>query len=412
MIDLRFITDAQLDRFVAGSHYVHYMKTSSWGRFKQKTEGSRYQCLGFYEQDELRATAMAIHHSFLGHHYVYVPKGPCLDYEDDELRREVLNCLIAYAKNHKAQFLRIDPDVIRVSRDITGNQIPGIDHEYITEDIKRMGFVHRGYNYAYDGSWTNRYTLIIDIDRTEEEITAGFSRQRRTSLNRHRISGVATRLGTADDIPALMNFEAMLARQDGFHPHSSEFFQSLLQCFEGNACFYITEIDLDVMIRGIEDELASKKYRKDPEAKAAKEKDLAHAAQLKETYGSSLPIAAGIFLYYGDMSWDLYTYNHKEFNFIKPVDNLHAFAITDMKSRGIKRYDMCGFSGVTAKDDPEYGLYSYKRSFGPDYIEQIGEFDYIYRPSAYARFKKEKSLEVRARHKYWRIRYRKTAAEH
>ena len=133
-------------------------------------------------------------------------------------------------------------------------------------------------------------------------------------------------------------------------------------------------------------------------------------SELKQAYGSRLPIACGIFLYYGDLSWDLYTYNHKAFNFIKPVDNLHMFAIRDMKNLGVRRYDMCGFSGVTTKDDPEYGLYSYKRSFGPEFIEQIGEFDYVLNSAAYARFRKEKSLEVRARHKLWRIRYRKKAA--
>ena len=410
MIDRRIITEAQLNRFLSGSRYVHYMKTAAWGAFKEKTEHSTFQCFGFYENDKLVATAMAIEHSFLGHRYIYVPKGPCLDYENDILREEVMRSLQEYAENRHAQFLRIDPDVIRVSRDINGTQIPGIDNEYITDDLIRLGFQHRGYNYAYDGSWTNRYTLIIDISRPEEEITAGFTKQRRTSLNRHRVSGVKTRTGTADDIPSLMEFERMLSEIDGFRPHSEEFFRELLSCFEGHVRFYVTEIDLDVMISGITDELSSKKYRKDPEAKAAKEKDLVHAGELKQTYGSHLPIACGIFLYYGDMSWDLYTYNHKAFNFIKPVDNLHMFAIRDMKNLGVRRYDMCGFSGVTTKDDPEYGLYSYKRSFGPEFIEQIGEFDYVLNPAAYARFRKEKSLEVRARHKLWRIRYRKKAA--
>ena len=407
MIDRRVITDAELTRFVGSSHYVHYMKTAAWGAFRQKTENSRYTCLGFFENDVLAATAMVIEHSFLGHRYLYVPKGPCLDYENDQLREDVLQSLKEYAQNHHVEFLRIDPDVIRVSRDITGAQTEGIDHEYITEDLKRMGFVHRGYNYAYDGSWTNRYTLIIDIDRPEDAIHAGFSKPRRTSLNRHRISGVSTRIGSQADIPSLMEFEKMLSEQDGFKPHSESFFRDLLECFEGHVRLYVTSINLETMCQGITEELNSKKYRKDPEAKAAKEKDLVHAGELMKQYGATLPIACGIFLYYGDMSWDLYTYNHKAFNFIKPVDNLHAFAIADMKALGVKRYDMCGFSGVTTKDDPEYGLYSYKRSFGPEFIEQIGEFDFILRDASYRRFRKEKSLEVRARHKLWRMRYRK-----
>ena len=215
------------------------------------------------------------------------------------------------------------------------------------------------------------------------------------------------RLGNASDIPSLMAFEKMLSEQDGFRPHSKSFFENLLQCFEGHARLYVTEISIDAMAAGIEAELQSKKYRKDPEARQAKENDLQRAMKLKSEYGSSLPIACGLFVNYGDMSWDLYTYNHKEFNFIKPVDNLHAFAMKDMQERGVKRYDMCGFSGVTSKDDPEYGLYSYKRSFGPEFIEQIGEFDFVINPAAYQRFKTEKSLEIRARHKIWNMLYQK-----
>ena len=407
MITRKEIDAETMDSFVRKSHFLHYMKTSSWAIFKEKTERMRHVFLGFYNDDELCATANVLFGSFLTHRYCYVPKGPCLDYMDPLLLEEVMKSLQDFAKASGVQFLRIDPDVIRVSRDILGNQTDGIDNEAITEALKTMGFRHKGYGYAYDGSWTNRFTLITDLSRPMEDVIKTFSKPRRTSLNRHAVSGVMTRLGSREDLPALMKFEAMLAESDGFPPHSLSFFETLLESFREHARLYVTEISLDDMITGISGELESKKYRKDPEARAAKEKDLEHAKTLREKYGSALPIACGLFLYEGDMSWDLYTYNHKEFNFIKPVDNLHIFAMSDMQSLGVRRYDLCGFSGVTSKDDAEYGLYAYKRSFGSEFIEQIGEFDYVLNEKAYRRFRKEKSLEVRARHKYWKFRYRK-----
>ena len=411
MLERRVITDQELDSFVSKSPFVHYMKTSSWGRFKSETENMHYTCLGFFQSQVICATAMVLSGSFLGHNYLYIPKGPCLDYTDAVLRNDVFASLKEYARNENVQFLRVDPDVIRVSRTITGEKTDEINNEFLTTQLIDLGYLHRGYNYAYDGSWTNRFTLIIDISGSMEEIISRFSKPRKTSLNRHRISGVRTRLGDVSDLDSLMQFETMLSQQDGFRPHTRAFFESLLKCFGSHARLYVTEISLEEMIVGIEQELNSKKYRKDPEARAAKEKDLAHAKELYLKYGASLPIAAGLFLNYGDMSWDLYTYNHKEFNFIKPVDNLHVFAIKDMKARGVTRYDMCGFSGTASKDDPEYGLYAYKRSFGPEFIEQIGEFDYVLKEAAYRRFRKEKSLEVRARHKYWKLRYRKRNPE-
>ncbi|NLC95971.1 MAG: peptidoglycan bridge formation glycyltransferase FemA/FemB family protein, partial [Erysipelotrichaceae bacterium] len=88
-------------------------------------------------------------------------------------------------------------------------------------------------------------------------------------------------------------------------------------------------------------------------------------------------LASGLFLFSSSTSWDLYTYNRKSCNFLKPVDNLHYYAMQDMKLNKVKYYDMCGFSGSTDKSDPYYGLYSYKKSFNPEFTEYIGEFDFI-----------------------------------
>ena len=68
---------------------------------------------------------------------------------------------------------------------------------------------------------------------------------------------------------------------------------------------------------------------------------------------------------------------------------------------------MCGFSGLTNKDDPHYGLYSYKKSFGSQFIEHIGEFDYVYDDRQYLLFKKCKSLNYHYHHFLNNIIYKK-----
>ena len=409
-MELRIVNNRrEFDDFVISSPCCHYMKTSMWGEFRRINEGLKYELLGFYENNVLQATALAFHGSWLMHKYIYVQKGPCLDYQNKELLDTVLKMLKDYADKKHVRFLRIDPNINRVPHDIKGNVLEGYNNEHITEQIKSAGYIHKGYGYAYNGSWTNRYTLIIDLTADEKTIESRFTKQRRTSLNRHKVSGVTTRFGTEEDIPSLMAFEKMLSLQDGFPPHSHSFFKSLLDCFGEHAVMYVTEINLDTMISGIETELAGKKYAKDPEARAAKERDLQRANELKSKFGSSLPIAAGIFLRMADWSWDLYTYNHKEFNFIKCVDNLHSFAIKDMKNSGVIHYDMCGFSGVTKKEDPEYGLYLYKSSFGPEYIEQIGEFDYVRNSAAMKRYRFEKLAINHVKRDIWARKYKKKA---
>ncbi|MCR5795048.1 MAG: aminoacyltransferase [Solobacterium sp.] len=396
------------DAFVSAHPYAHYMKTSMWGEDQQRQTGCTYKMLGFFEGDELKASAMALFGKFFFHPYIYIPKGPCTDYEDAGRTEEVFGLLKEYAAEKKVHFLRTDPNVLRMEKDIFGNVIEGGEnHEDVTERLKGLGFIHKGYGYAYNGSWTNRYTLTVDLSDDFKTISSRFAKSRLTSLNRHKINCVTTRCGNKEDIPHLMELEKQLAEQDGFRPHSRQFFEDILECFGDHASVYVTEIDLAGMIGGIEAELASKKYRKDPEARAAKEKSLQKTAELKAEYGERPVICCGIFVRTGETSYDLYAYNHKAFGHLNPVDSMHFFAMQDMKAHGVKTYDMCGFSGVTTKDDPEYGLYEYKRSFGAQYIEQIGEFDYPLNKKALERFKLEKRIEVKLRRAYISRKYKK-----
>ena len=41
------------------------------------------------------------------------------------------------------------------------------------------------------------------------------------------------------------------------------------------------------------------------------------------------------------------------------------------------RYNFCGITGVFDEKNPLYGLYSFKRDFGGQVVEYIGEFDLI-----------------------------------
>lgn len=407
-MELRIINDlATYDQFVKNSPYVHYMKTSMWAKVKAN-QGYKAHYIGFYLHDELIATALGLENSYLFNRYLYIPNGLCIDYEDKELLSTALGLLTDYAAKLHLTFLRIDPNVQRCPRDIVGNQLPGFDHDDITQTIVKNGFVHKGYNFAYDGSWYNRYTLAIDLNDDIAQIKKRFNKQKITSLNRHAIIGLTTHIGSFDDLSYLCDFEKQLCAIQGFKPNKITYFKNILDEFKDNARLYVTSLNIKQMIQGINDELASRKYAKDPEARKAKENELTKAIIIQQRYGNNeIVIACGLFLYYGSKSWDLYTYNHKDFNFLKPVDNLHWYAINDLKSQGVTFYDMCGFSGLTNKDDPHYGLYNYKRSFGSQFIEHIGEFDHIYQPIKYKIFKKEKVISYHFHHKLNNILYKK-----
>lgn len=404
---MKLITNLNREKYIEFIQHhplIHYMKTPQWASMQDNKTKTHY--LGFEIDSILVATALVIEKKFIGKNYLYIPWGPCFDYTKLSQFDEVIEYLKIFAHERNAFMLRIDPNIIRISRDIDGNSVDGINNENITSRFIQHGFNHKGYGYAYNGSWVNRYTLLVDLNKELDEIFKNFAKPRQTAIKRHAIIGVKTRLGTPNDLPALCEFEKELAQTQGFKPHSLAFFNQYLQNFSKYARFYVTEIDLNQMISGLDEEIHSKKYAKDKEALQSKQKEYQEACELKNKFGDCLVIAAGLFLYYGNTSWDLYTYNKKMFGFVKPVDNLHYFAMQDMKKLGVSTYDMCGFSGVTNKDDPYYGLYSYKRSFGSSFTEYIGEFDYIINKKEYTTFKKQYRFVSRVKRKINSIRYK------
>lgn len=406
MMKLKRITVDEYEGFVLTNPYIHYMKTKAWATLKEK-QGYTTHYLGFYKNNTLVATALVLQYHYLHSKYLYIPNGMCLDYDDTDLLKNVLKMIINYAKGLNVTFLRIDPNVLRQENDILVNPIEnGINHENVTSCFKEMGFIHKGYNFAYDGSWYNRYSLAVDLSDDINIIKKRFNKKRITALNRHAIINLHTRLGTKEDLKYLCAFEKQLAAKEGFKPHSMKFFQDILDAFGEHARLYIVQLNIDDMVNGLQKELSSKKYAKDKEARESKEKELSYALSLQNNLkDKEIVLACGLFIYYNHKSWDLYTYNDKHYSNLNAVDNLHYYAMQDLKQLGVSFYDMCGFSGISDKHDPHYGLYDYKRSFGSYVVENIGEFDYIFKPLNYKLFKKEKVLSYHFHSRLNRIKY-------
>lgn len=369
------------NEFVLNHANCHYGKTSMWAEVKRYQENYTPVLSGLYEHGELKATALLLLNQKWGTKYCYIPWGICMNYKDIELLQTFFHALRNYGFKNKIAFIRMDPNVRRYD-------VENKENTDIVEAFLSAGFEHKGFGYGYDGSWSNRWTLMIDIDKNYESIAKNFSSPRKSAIKKHNVYSIHTEEADLERLDVLCNLEKDLAQSKGFKPHSKAFFENISKNFPGNYVYAISTLDIDDSILKIEAELASKKYAKDPEAKQAKQKSLDELMQLKEKYGTKVEIAAGLFLFAHETSWDLYLYKCSDFNFINGTDEIHQFMIQAMQQRGVKHYDMCGFSGSTDPQDPYYGLYLYKSSFGSEVVEHIGEFNLILNAGALNRFTK------------------------
>ena len=356
------------DEFVR-SRVSHYGQLSSFGEIKKFQEKYNYTLCGLYENDELVGTFVLLTKRFLYIKFAYIPYGPCMDYSEYNIN-EFTRLLKDYGNKNHIDFFRVDPFV-------------EVSHPEVTEYMKNAGFKHRGYTYGYVGSFTNRHTLIIDIEPSYEEIFKNFTGSRRRKINRQKDNVISYRLADKEEVSVMCYLENFLAVEKGFKPHSEEFFKKYMDLYKDNYVYLIVSIDIDETINN-----TNKKLKEADEEKtvARLNKELNNLNELKNKYGSKADIACCLFLYLNDYCWDLYSYKNSDFDFLPTIDFIHVYTIQEMKKRNVKKYDMVGFSGFTNKDDPYYGLYEYKTSFGSKIVEYIGQFDLEIKKGSAAKF--------------------------
>lgn len=400
---MEFITQIQceeFDNFVLNHPYCHYMKTSAWANYKASTDHMSPHYVGIKKDNQLLATALILEKKTLLTHYFYIPWGFCCDYEDKELLNFFLTSLKNYSMKHHVDFLRTDFNVERVHHELDGRLInDGFSHEFVTELLVQEGFTHKGYGYAYNGSWVNRFTLIINLNQPLDELVSQFEKRKQGHIKSMPSQGLSTRVGTKDDLKYVALFEKHLSRKQGFKPKPVSYFEKIIDHLQEKAVIYITELDINQYCSGLEALLQTKQIKSDKVATEIKQQEYNQGLKWKAQYGDRVVLAAGIFARIQTQAWDLYIYSNKHFPMLRASDSFHMFAMEDMKNHGVLHYDMVGFSGVTDKKDPYFGLYKYKSSFNPRFVEYIGEFDYIINPRKYQTFKKVTRLISRVKKK-------------
>ena len=108
----------------------------------------------------------------------------------------------------------------------------------------------------------------------------------------------------------------------------------------------------------------------------------------KKEYGNDITLSAHMIIEYGDKAWVLYAGNHNILT--ETYVNYHTYYehIKYCKEKGLKIYDQFGTIGDLREDNPRLGLHEFKKKFGGDYIEFIGEWDYVTNPLMYFIFTK------------------------
>ena len=404
----------------------HFLQSYAWGEFAKAKKNLTPYYVGLVDEQNqvIAATLLLQKHLLMGYSYLYAPRGFVLDFTQEDTFYEMTRQVIKFAKSKKAIFVKIDPDIIRREYNYLEEEVPlPYNSEKIFKMILKCGFRHLGFTKNFE-TMQPRYTFRIDLNQDMEEIENHFSKTTKQRINKSIKLETEVKIGTEEDLDTFCSLMLLTENRKDFASYTSDYYKTLYKIFNKNnkAILFLGSVNLEKICKSLEEQLhrtvleiesfpqenlsksAKNKLKEALRQKESLDKELKEYRLAKEKYGKEVTISAHMIIIYNDKAWVLYAGNHDILS--STYANYHTYYehIKYCKENGIKMYDQFGTIGDLRPDNSRIGLHEFKKKFGGDYVEFLGEFDYIIHPLMYFGFTKLVPL-------YRKLKLKKTKIE-
>ncbi len=271
--------------------------------------------------------------------FLYVSKGPAMDYTDTPLAAHVLTDLEAYARRAGALFIKIDPDVPRAWGEPQPGQPPDPAGAAWLELLNQRGWRFSPEQIQF------RNTVIINLTGSPDDQLAAMKPKWRYNIRLAERKGVTIQAGGPAQLPLFYRLYAETAARDGFLIRPEAYYRDVWQQFleTGQAEMLLAEVEGEVV--------------------------------------------AGLILFiFGSTAWYMYGASTGRQREAMPNHLLQWAAINRARERGCTGYDMWGAPDVFDESDRLWGVYRFKTGFGGQVRQGLGAFDYPVNPTLYWAF--------------------------
>ena len=314
--------------------YAHVLQTWEWGNFKQQETGWTPERITFCDESGATAAAASVLTRRAGPlRVMYLPKGPALDYGNLDRARQVLDHLERLARQRRAIWLKIDPDVI------AGTGIPG-DPDHPSQDDPTGQAVlsllrERGWRFSA-AQVQFRNTLTLDLTQDEDALLMAMSQGTRRKVRTGPKQGVSVRMTSGpDDLRILYDLYTITGERQGFLIRPPDYYREAWGRFmeAGLATAFLAEWE-------------------------------------------NQPLACLVLFHFGPKVWYFYGMSSSQERSRMPTYLLQWEAIRWARAHGYATYDFWGAPDTFSEDDPMWGVYRFKDGFGGQVVRHIGAWDY------------------------------------
>ncbi|MBR2678857.1 MAG: peptidoglycan bridge formation glycyltransferase FemA/FemB family protein [Bacilli bacterium] len=401
MLKLKNLEKEQFDNYVRDHKTKsHFLQSLAWGEFAKAKKNLTPYYLGLVnDNDEVVGATLLLEKKLpLNLCYFYAPRGFVLDYNKKEIVREMTSRIKDFAKNKKAIFVKIDPDIIKTSFNYQNEETENKNFNEIYNTLKSCGFKHLGFTKNFE-TMQPRYTFRIDLNQDLEEIENHFSKTTKQRIAKAKKLDTEVVIGDKNDLKEFYHLMTLTENRKDFISYTEDYYETLYEVFNGNknskATLFLGKIIFDKTIEALEKNLKSindqisilpidnlSKSAKSKLAELTKQKEnitneIKKYKDYKKEHGDEIILSAHMIIEYGDKAWVLYAGNHNILSETYVNYNTYFEHIKYCKEKNIKIYDQFGTIGDLSENNPRLGLHEFKKKFGGDYVEFIGEFDLV-----------------------------------
>lgn len=371
------IEEQQYTEFVEKFENCTVTQTYRWGNIKNNWQ-TRH--VAVYDNDNHLLLAASI---LINKGLWYLPRGPIMEFENENVFRFFLQQLKQYAKKNKAKMLKLDipyplqvGDLEVISNASMMKKIP------ITQILFDEKFKHLGLSKEMKDTIQPRFETVSPLP---DNFPDNLSKDTRKQLRRAEELNIQLKPVTLENLDEFLEVIQYTENRKGISLRSKEYYVKLLKEYKENIVAYISYIDLPATKKQLNNQIQQLKDEllKNPEnavkKKVALEDILKRQISLLEMVENvneekdivnltcCLSVCCGkrLEMMYAAM-------NEKYYKFPAQI-LMYVHSMLAAKQKGATVASMGGI-----ECNLEDGLLKFKMKFKPKIIEYYGEFDYIY----------------------------------
>jgi len=389
------LTSKEFQEFSQNNKYLTFHQRESWGKLKINN-GWSYEMVGLKDKNKVIAAALLLYKKApLGVNICYSPRGFLIDFDNKNLIKDFVQQLKIYLKKKNVTFLKVDPYIPHLERDINGNIVEdGENNTKLVEYLKKIGFVHYGYNKTMETELQPRWMFTLDVaGKSEDDLMRQMTKQTRKNVKKTQKIGLDLEKIGVEGLKEYKKITEHTGNRRGFIDRPLSYYQSMFKELGDDLSIILCYLDTKKSIRLLEEETKKINSYSDITEKRKSELDdinnkIKEIKTLEKKYGKKICLAGSMFISCGSELLNLYGGGYDEFMKWNAMYAIQWHAIKYAANNGYQTYNFYGIEGNFEKsNNPMYGVYEFKKGFGGQVVELIGEFDLIINKPLYYLYK-------------------------